>query len=86
MSDSIHALLDEHARLIEEGENYAYFELAYTRSTEWMAWLCDKAPDADTGRPLPDRIVLACGQGHTADEACRLAIEDLAKRGKKVKA
>ena len=47
---------------------YAYFELAYTRRTGWMAWVTDKplcAPVVST-----DRKVLYMGQGSTHQEAC----------------
>ena len=60
-----------HAAELERNP-YAYCELAYTRTTGWMAWITDK--------PLcgpvvsPDRKVLASGQGDTPAEAARAAI------------
>lgn len=53
-----------HAELLEENP-YCYFELAYTRYTDWMAWICTNSRDHD-----PSRKVLLCGQGSTAEEAC----------------
>ena len=48
---------------------HTYFELAYTRQTEWMAWICSKPQQED-----PDRKVLANGQGSTPEEACEKAL------------
>lgn len=70
-------LVREFNRIVEHSNPYAYFELARTRSTEWMAFICDKAPNGVTGRPEPDRVILAQGQGHTPDEACAEALEIL---------
>ena len=67
-TDSISALIDAHAELLQ-GSPYCYFELAYTRQTEWMAWLCSKPAEQD-----PARKVLANGQGGTAHEACARAL------------
>lgn len=74
------ALVAEHARLIEQGNNYAYFELAYTRQTGWMAWITDKPL---TGGPVvnPDRKVLFQGQGASPEEACRDALKGLTPAG-----
>lgn len=44
---------------------YCYFELAYTRTTEWMVWICTKPREDD-----PNRKVLLRGQGSTPEEAC----------------
>lgn len=74
-------LLMEHARMIRHGNHYAYFELAYTRQTMWMAFLCNKPKTDD-----PDRIVLAKGQGKTPEEACKLALESLPRKKCKPKA
>lgn len=49
---------------------YVYFELAYTRSTEWMAWICTNSRESDPGRK-----VLAKGQGSTPEEACAHALD-----------
>lgn len=66
--DAVRQLIARHAALLEDNP-YAYFELAYTRQTEWMAWLCTK-PQADD----PARKVIAQGQGSTPEEACDAAI------------
>jgi hypothetical protein len=74
--DPIRALIAKHAELLE-GSDYAYFELARTRATGWLAWLCSHPAETH-----PDRKVLACGQGNTPDEACRLALADFDRRAK----
>lgn len=61
-------LTQVHAELLQ-GNPYCYFELAYTRKTEWMAWICSK-PSADD----PNRTVIAQGQGWTPEEACKAAL------------
>lgn len=70
------ALLDVHAALLDANP-YAYFELAYTRQTGWMAWITDKPFHGPVINP--DRKVLARGQGDTAAEACAAAAQ--AKEG-----
>ena len=67
--DAIRALISQHGKELEHN-HYAYFELAYTRQTGWMAWITDK-PLCMPPVVNPDRKVLAQGQGDTADEACR---------------
>ncbi len=69
--DPVRALIAAHAEMLEDNA-YAYFELAYTRQTGWMAWITDKPL---YGAPVvnPDRKVLANGQGDTPDEACAAA-------------
>ena len=49
--------------------HYCYFELAYTRYTEWMVWICSNAREQD-----PNRKVLLQGQGTTPEEACANAL------------
>ncbi|MDR5761913.1 hypothetical protein [Caballeronia sp. LZ035] len=66
--DAIRKLIAAHADELERND-YAYFELAYTRRTGWMAWICSNCRDDD-----PDRKVIARGQGDTPDEACADAI------------
>ncbi|MBD9406232.1 hypothetical protein IB236_12865 [Acidovorax sp. ACV02] len=68
-ADPIRALIAEHAAVLDQNES-AYFELCYHRATGWMAWITDK-PLCMPPVVNPDRKVLAQGQGHTADEACR---------------
>lgn len=57
-----------HAEILETNY-YCYFELAYTRYTDWMVWICSNAREQD-----PNRIVLLQGQGSTPDEACADAL------------
>ena len=49
--------------------HYCYFELAYTRYTDWMVWICSNAREQD-----PNRKVLLQGQGSTPEEACADAL------------
>ncbi|WAI83235.1 MULTISPECIES: hypothetical protein [Achromobacter] len=72
--DAIRELIGKHAELLEQND-YAYFELARTRMTGWMAWICSHPVDTH-----PDRKVQARGQGSTPDEACRAALADLETR------
>ena len=70
--DAIRELIAKHSAELEQNE-YAYFELAYTRRTGWMAWITDKPLN---GGPVinPDRKVLCSGQGDTPEEACSAAV------------
>lgn len=70
--DAICELIAKHSEELEHNA-YAYFELAYTRRTGWMAWITDKPLN---GGPVinPDRKVLCKGQGDTPEEACSAAI------------
>jgi len=67
--DPVRALIAAHAEMLEDNA-YAYFELAYTRQTGWMAWITDKPGWCKEVLVNPDRKVLARGQGGTPDEAC----------------
>lgn len=67
--NKLQQLIDKHAELLEQNP-YCYFELAYTRRTGWMAWVCSKPQQDDEFRK-----VLACGQGETPEEAAKNAIE-----------
>lgn len=49
--------------------HYCYFELAYTRYTDLMVWICSNAREQD-----PNRKVLLQGQGPTPEEACADAL------------
>lgn len=73
---TIEQLIEVHRGLLVDNP-YAYFELAYTRSTEWMAWLCDRPCNATTGRPEPERKIIAQGQGLTPEAACQAALESM---------
>lgn len=77
-TDPIRGLINMHG-LILETTPHAYFELAHTRSTGWMAWVCDKPATGTPGTPEwnSSRTVLASGQGDTPDEACDAAIDQL---------
>jgi hypothetical protein len=68
-------LLAEHAKLLE-GNPYCYFELAYTRSTGWMAWITDKPAKGEPGTAeyAKSRKVIARGQGDTPEEAAADAL------------
>lgn len=69
--DPIRALIAQHAEQLEQND-YAYFELAYTRITGWMAWICSNNRDDD-----PNRKVLAKGQGDSPEAACEAALAAL---------
>jgi hypothetical protein len=69
MTTNLQRLIDLHAALLERNP-YCYFELAYVRQTEWMAWICTNSREAD-----PARKVLACGQGKTPEQAADAALE-----------
>ena len=69
--DPVRLFAQAHRRLLK-GNAYTYAEVAYTRATGWMAWLCTNAREAD-----PNRQVLAKGQGATMREACRRALKEL---------
>jgi hypothetical protein len=64
-------LVAYHAEVLQV-HPYAYFELAYSRSTGWMAWVCTNVINRDKGRH-----VLAVGGGATHDEACRNALANV---------
>ncbi|MFY4037918.1 hypothetical protein ACOTJL_19410 [Achromobacter xylosoxidans] len=72
--DAIRDLIAKHAELLDKSD-HTYFELARTRQTGWMAWLCSHPAETH-----PDRKVLARGQGETPDEACREALDDFEMR------
>jgi hypothetical protein len=65
-------LIAAHAQLIEDGNDQAYFELAYTRQTGWMAWITDKPLCGPVVNP--DRKIIASGQGALPDEAAHAAL------------
>ncbi len=60
---NIDALLAQHSLLLESN-SYCYFELAYTRTTGWMAFICDK----------PAGEIITSGQGDTPNAACANAL------------
>lgn len=75
MDGALAKLLAHHAALLEHN-SYAYFELAYTRSTGWMAWITDKPAKGEPGTPeyARSRKVIARGQGDTPEEAAADAL------------
>lgn len=64
MISPVEQVMKIHQEMLKENA-YCYFELAYTRYTEWMVWICSNAREQD-----PNRKVLLKGQGSTPDEAC----------------
>lgn len=62
-----------HSEMLESN-SYCYFELAYTRYTEWMVWICSNQREQD-----PNRKVLLRGQGSTPEEACADALANYEK-------
>ena len=68
MNTKLNQIIQLHANLREENP-YCYFELAYTRSTEWMVWICSNSREDD-----PNRIILAKGQGQSPEEAAEMAL------------
>lgn len=57
---------------------YAYFELAYTRRTGWMAWVCSHFREDN-----PNREVIACGQADTPESACARAMDEYRSKEKR---
>lgn len=74
----IQGLIAMHGQLLEVMP-HAYFELAYTRTTGWMVWICNKPATGTPGEPGygSNRQILACGQGYSPEEACDKAIDAL---------
>lgn len=66
----VQEVLAIHAEMLENNP-YCYFELAFTRQTNWMIWICSNAKEID-----PNRKVLLCGQGSTPEEAAENALEN----------
>lgn len=63
MHSALNDVMQIHQEMLKEN-HHCYFELAYTRTTEWMVWICSNAKEID-----PNRKVLLCGQGSTPEEA-----------------
>lgn len=51
---------------------HLYVEVARTRPTDWMAWVCTHNRDTN-----PDRVVLIEAQGSTYQEACKAGLTQL---------
>lgn len=64
-------LLKIHERLLEKNP-YCYFEVAYIRTTGWMAWLCTNALELDK-----NSRIIARGQGVSVEAACKDAIDSI---------
>jgi len=64
--------------IIREDNPYTYMEIACTKQTDYMAWICSRPREVD-----PDRKVIATGQADTADKACKQALKDYHSREKK---
>ncbi|MFY4709905.1 hypothetical protein [Burkholderia glumae] len=79
-SDPIAALIERHAEELDRND-YAYFELAYTRQTGWMAWITDRPAQGEPGTPAyaKSRKVILRGSGGTAVEACQDALNAAAQ-------
>lgn len=65
------SLLKLHEAYLVENP-YCYFELAYTRKTAWMVWICTNSHEADV-----NRRVITTGQGQTIVEACAAALRSM---------
>jgi hypothetical protein len=72
---NIDALLAHHNALLQDNA-HCYFELAYTRSTGWMAFICDRPAGGTIGTPEfgAGRKIITRGQGDTPDDACANAL------------
>jgi hypothetical protein len=77
MATKLQQLIDVHSALLVRNP-YCYFELAYTKSTNWMAWICTGNRDLN-----PSRKVLACGQGACPETAAAAALDDFLERGER---
>lgn len=72
---NVEALLDRHQALLQDNE-HCYFELAYTRRTGWMAFICNKPAGGTIGTPEfgAGRKIITQGQGDTPNDACASAL------------
>lgn len=71
INDPIRELILAHTGLLERYPN-CYFELAWTRTTGWCAWLTNRPATGEPGTAAfaLSRKVLARGQGDSAEQAC----------------
>jgi hypothetical protein len=78
MTDAFARLVAFHAEQLDSNP-YCYFELAYTRSTAWMAWITDRPAQGEPGTAAhaKSRKVIVRGQGDTPTEACQDALNAL---------
>jgi hypothetical protein len=77
-TDAFARLVAFHAEQLDSNP-YCYFELAYTRSTAWMAWITDRPAQGEPGTAAyaKSRKVIVRGQGDTPTEACQDALNAL---------
>lgn len=68
-------LIELHEAMLVENP-YCYSELAYTKATGWMAWICTNHRETD-----PSRKVLAQGQGEHPETAAAAAVESFPMDG-----
>ncbi len=75
-------LIELHDKLVQE-DPYTYFELAYTRQTGYMAFICDRPAEGIIGSATygENRTILAKGQGDSAEEACAEALKNYIPKG-----
>lgn len=78
VTDAFAGLVAFHAEQLDSNP-YCYFELAYTRSTAWMAWITDRPAQGEPGTAAyaKSRKVIVRGQGDTPTEACQDALNAL---------
>lgn len=78
-ADPVSRLLEFHGEQLSSNP-YCYFELAYTRQTDWMAWITDRPAQGEPGTAAyaRSRKVTVRGQGSTAQDACADALAALA--------
>jgi hypothetical protein len=60
-------IIKHHSELLLDNP-YCYFELAYTRQTSWMIWVCSRPPGKEG-----EREVIVSGQGENPEEAAKNA-------------
>jgi hypothetical protein len=69
VGENLQAVIDYHAKALDEVSAYAYLELSYTRRTAWMIFVTSHQRTEH-----PDRKILISGQGHTPESACADAL------------
>ena len=67
----LEVLIGIHKQMLSKNP-YCYFELAYTRQTKWMVWICSNSKENDI-----NRTVIAKGQGETPNDAASAALTEL---------
>lgn len=69
VGENLQAVIDYHAKALDEVSAYAYLELSYTRRTAWMVFVTSHQRTEH-----PDRKILISGQGHSPESACADAL------------